>query len=317
MTDTVSLTVACNDFETVQPLVRGTVGADGLDLTVLTDMTVAERQHHMLHDLAFDVCELSASTYMLARERGLPITAIPVFLLRKFRHGDIYVRKGRGISTPTDLIGRKVGGLGYQVASNVWARGILAEHYGVPHDSIIWVVQRPEEIAFDPPPGLEIQLAPPGSSLDAMLLAGEIDALMAPMPPKLLLEGDKRIKRLFPNYKKVEAEYFRQTGIFPIMHVMAIKQEIVDTHPWVPATLLDAFERSKKVAYERMANLRAVPLAWFGSDWEEERKLLGIDPWAYGLGEGNMKTLEALTCYMHNQGMAHQKISVRELFYWV
>jgi 4,5-dihydroxyphthalate decarboxylase len=314
MTGRITLTVACDDYEAVRPLVDGSVRADGLDLVFTTDLSVAERQSRMLEHRAFDVCEFSATTYVLAALRGLPLTALPIFLLRRFRHGDIFVNAAAGIRSPNDLAGKRVGGLSYQVASNVWARGILDADYGVPHDAMTWVVQRDEEIGFDPPPGLRIERASGQGTPDSMLLSGAVDALMLPTVPKAVQEGDPRVRRLFPDYKEVEAAWYRRTGLFPIMHVTAVRRELVERHPWIPARLRNAFDAAKQVAYRRMANVRVVPLAWFGAAWEEERRLLGPDPWRHGLDGANAANLEMLLRSMRRQGLIARTPALDALF---
>jgi 4,5-dihydroxyphthalate decarboxylase len=154
----------------------------------------------------------------------------------------------------------------------------------------------------------------PDQSLDAMLAEGELPAMISPSIPKPLIAGDPRVARLFPNYKEVELAYFRDTGIFPIMHVTVVKQEIVDQYPWAATELVKAFEQAKQVAYKRTSNPRVVPLAWARTAWEEERALLGPDPWEYGLTETNRKNLETIIRYTHLQGLISRRPSVDELF---
>ena len=243
-----------------------------------------------------------------------PLTAIPVFLHRRFRHGFLFVNAKAGIREPKDLIGKKVGGTNFQPASNIWMRGILEEEYGLPHRQVTWVVERSEDVAFTPPKDLRIEMIAPGKKLDEMLAEGEIPAMLSPDLPKLFLKGDPRIVRMFPNYKEIELAYFRKTGIFPIMHVTTIKQEIVDKYPWVPTNLVKAFDQAKTVAYRRIANPRVVPLAWVRTAVEEQERLLGPDPWVYGLGAANRKNLETVLRYTHQQGMISRTWPLDELF---
>lgn len=314
MSDRVTLTVACGDYEIVRPLKDGLVRPDGLDLVLLTDMGSRERHWRMARKLEFDVCEFNVGAYFMARDRGAPITAIPVFLHRRFRHGFIFVNTRAGIREPRDLIGRRVGGTNFQPAGNIWVRGILEEHYGVPHKEITWVVERSEDVEFEPPPGLRIEMIAPGQSLDAMLAEGELPAMISPSIPKPVIAGDPRVARLFPNYKEIEAQYYRETGIFPIMHVTVLRREIVERYPWVPTHLVQAFERAKQLAYKRVANPRVVPLAWVRTAWEEERALLGPDPWEYGLSERNRRNLATILRYTHQQGLISRPYTVDELF---
>jgi 4,5-dihydroxyphthalate decarboxylase len=308
------LTVACGDYEIVRALKEGVVEADGLDLVFLTAMGSRERHWRMARRLEFDVCEFNVAAYCMAKSRQFPLTAVPVFLHRRFRHGFVFVNTRAGVETPADLVGRTIGGTNFQPAGSIWIRGILEEHYGVPHKQVTWMVDRTEDIPFTPPEGLRIEMAPAGRSLDAMLAEGEIAAMISPSIPKPILSGDPRVARLFGNYKEVEVQYFRDTGIFPIMHVQVIKQEIVDKYPWVAANLVNAFERAKQAAYRRTANPRNVPLAWMRHAWDEERQILGPDPWAYGLGPANAKNLETIVRYCHQQGLIGNRLLVENLF---
>jgi 4,5-dihydroxyphthalate decarboxylase len=224
------------------------------------------------------------------------------------------VNVNSGIKSPKDMIGQRVGGTNFQPAGNIWLRGIFEQHYGVPHRSITWVVDRSEDVPFTPPPGLKIEMIPAGKSMDTMLAEGEIPAMINPYIPQPMVDGDKRVARLFPDYKTVEREYFQQTGIFPIMHVTVMKQEIVDKYPWAAVSLVKAFEKAKNLAYKRLANPRITPLAWVRTEYEEERKILGSDPWVYGLGEANRKNLETVIGYCYQQGLTNKARSIDELF---
>jgi 4,5-dihydroxyphthalate decarboxylase len=262
----------------------------------------------------FDVCEMNVGGYLMERDRGEAISAIPVFLHRRFRHGFIFVNANSGIRTPKDLIGKKIGGTNFQPASNIWMRGILEEHYGVPHRDCTWVVDRTEDVEFTPPASLRIEMIPADKWLDVMLAEGEIPAMLSPDIPRLFLQGDKRIVRLFPNYKDIEIAFFRQTGIFPIMHVNVIKREIVDKYPWVATNLVKAFDEAKALAYRRIANPRVVPLAWIRTAWEEQQEVLGNDPWAYGLSDINRKNLQTVQLYCRQQGLIGHIMPLDELF---
>jgi 4,5-dihydroxyphthalate decarboxylase len=308
------LTVACGDYEIVRALKEGTVQADGIELVMLTGMGSKERHWRMARKTEFDVCEVNIGGYYMGRDRGEALTAMPVFLHRRFRHGFVFVNATAGIKTPKDLIGKKIGGTNFQPASNIWMRGILEEFYGVPHKQCTWVVEREEDVEFTKPKDLRIEMIAPGKRLDVMLAEGEIPAMLSPDLPRLFVQGDKRIVRLFPNYKDIELEFFRNTGIFPIMHVNVIKQDIVDKYPWVTTNLVKAFEEAKNLAYRRMANPRVVPLAWIRTAWEEQEDVLGLDPWAYGLGDANRKNLEAIQRYCHQQGLISRMAPLDELF---
>jgi len=308
------LSVACGDYEIVRALKEATVEPDGIELIMLTDMGPRERHWRMARKAEFDVCEANVGAYFMERDQGAPLTAIPVFLHRRFRHGFLFVNPAEGVRDPKDLIGKQIGGTNFQPASNIWMRGILEEEYGLPHRQVTWLVERSEDVAFTPPKDLRIEMIAPGKRLDEMLAQGEIAALLSPELPRLFLQGDKRIVRLFPNYKELELGYFRRTGIFPIMHVTTIKQEIVAKYPWAPTNLVKAFEQAKHIAYRRIANPRVVPLAWVRTALEEQEAVLGRDPWAYGLTPANWKNLETVQRYTHQQGMIGEMLPLDALF---
>ena len=218
------------------------------------------------------------------------------------------------IKKPADLIGRRVGLRNFQATANLWIRGILEHEHGLPHRSVHWLKQDEEEVDWTPPADLDIQRIAPGKSVEKMLVEGELDALIHPEIIQPILDKDQRVSRLFPNYRDLEIDYYKRTGIFPIMHTTAIKQGMVDKYPWVPINLMQAFEESKKAAYKRMENPRIVPLAWFRSFLEEQEELLGHDPWVYGLGEVNRNALETLMQYSREQGLLGRNMSLEELF---
>ena len=308
------LSVACGDYEIVRALSDGTVKADGIDLVMLTGMGSRERHWRMARKTEFDVCEINIGGFYMGRDRGEALTAIPVFLHRRFRHGFVFVNAKSGIREPKDLIGKRIGGTNFQPASNIWMRGILEQYYGVPHRQCTWVVERSEDVEFTPPKDLRIEMIAPGKRLDIMLAEGEIPAMLSPDLPRLFIEGDKRIVRLFPNYKDIEIEFFKKTAIFPIMHVTVVRQDIIDRYPWVATNLVKAFEEAKALAYRHTANPRTTPLAWVRTAWEEQLDVLGPDPWAYGLGDVNRNNLETVLRYCHQQGLISRMMTLDELF---
>ena len=293
---------------------EGTVRPDGIELTVLTGMTSDIRHWRMIRNREFDVAELSMSNYLAARFQDQAFVAIPVFLHRRFRHGFIFINASKGIGKPTDLIGRKVGLRNFSATTNLWVRGILEHEFQVPHKKIQWYTQDDEEVEINLPEDLFLQRVPPGKNVARMVTEGELDALIHPEVIKPMLERDTRVARLFPNYKQLEIDYYKRTGIFPIMHAAVIKQEIVERYPWIPTNLFQAFEKAKTVAYQRMANPRRVPLAWFAHAVEEQQEILGADPWVYGLGQANRKNLQTLMQYSHEQGFIGKTMALGELF---
>jgi 4,5-dihydroxyphthalate decarboxylase len=314
MSTKLELTFACGDYEIMRALKEGIVRPEGIELTVLTDMAASPRHWRFLRGREFDIAEVSGSGYVAARDQDLPFRAIPVFPHRRFRHGFIFINTSKGISKPKDLIGRKVGTKGYLFTAGLWMRGILEHDYGVPHKSMEWLSELDEDVDFTPPSGLKLTQVPEGKSLEDMLAEGEIDALFSPDLIRPLTAGDKRVGRLFANYKEEEIAFYRKTGIFPIMHVVGIKQEIVERHPWVAINMYKAFVRAKALAMERMENPRIVPLAWYRESWEEQEAILGKDPWEYGLTQRNVNNFERLVTYSHEQGLSKQRLPLDELF---
>jgi 4,5-dihydroxyphthalate decarboxylase len=310
----VELTLACGDYEIIRPLKEGIVKPDGIDLTVLTNMDSTTRHWRFLRNLEFDMAETSASSYVVARDYGFPISAMPVFLHRRFRHGFVYVNTSKGITKPSDLIGRKVGLKSFLVTAGHWMRGILEHEYGVPHKSIDWYAELDEDVDFTPPSDLKLTRLPPDKSVETMLAEGELDALIHSSIIKPIVNKDPRVARLFPGYKDEEKKYFDKTGIFPIMHVLGIKNEVIEKHPWVAVNMYRAFDEAKNIAMERMRNPRLVPLAWYQEAWEEQEQVLGSDPWEYGLTERNRHSLETLASYSYEQGLIRQPASLDELF---
>jgi len=207
MTKKLPLTLACGDYEIVRPLKDGTVTPDGIELNVLTASDSSTRHWRFLRGHEYDVAECSASSYIVARDRGFPFRALPVFLHRRFRHGFVFINTGKGITKPADLIGKKVGVKSYQTTAVLWLRGMLEEHYGVPHRSIEWFSDLEEDVPFTPPTGVTLHRLPDTKSVETMLAEGEIDALLHPDIIDSILNKDARVGRLFPNYKEVDRNY--------------------------------------------------------------------------------------------------------------
>jgi len=310
----IPLTLACGDYEIIRALKEGEVEPDGIDLTVLIDMDSTTRHWRFIRNRDFDMAETSASSYVVAKDQGAPVSALPVFLHRRFRHGFVFVNTAKGIRTPKDLIGRRVGIKSFLVTAGHWMRGILEHEYGVPHKSLHYFAELDEDIDFEPPADLEITRLPHDKSVETMLAEGELDAVIHSSIIKPIAAGDPRVARLFPDYKREEIAYFRKTGIFPIMHVLGVKEEIVDKHPWVPINMFHAFEKAKAIAMARMANPRIVPLGWYREAWEEQEAILGPDPWEYGLTERNRRTIDTLAGYSHEQGLTRRRHTADDLF---
>jgi 4,5-dihydroxyphthalate decarboxylase len=315
------LTLACGDYDRTRALWDGRVSVEGVNLTYLR-LQPEEIFWRMLRHREFDLSEMSLAMYAIGRARGeMPFVAIPVFPSRCFRHSAIYVNAGAGIAEPGDLIGRNVGVPEYQITAAVWVRGILQREYGVRPEQLVWVTggqERPDreaKIPLRPLPSVRIERAPAGRPLNEMLVSGEIAALVAARPPSSFLAGDERVRRLFPDYRAVERDYFQRTGIFPIMHTIAIKEEIHARHPWLAQSLVKAFTAAKALCLQQIENVAALSymLPWMMADVEEMAALMGDDPWPYGV-EANRQTLETLLDDLHAQGLMERPLAVEELF---
>jgi len=308
------LTFACGDYEIVRPLIDGRVQADGIELTILTKMDSATRHWRFLRSGEFDVAELSASSYLAARDNDMPFRAIPVFLHRRFRHGFMFINTGKGIAKPADLKGRKIGVKTLMTTAVLWMRGHIEHEYGVPLKSIEWFAELEDDVEVKLPASLKVTRLPPNKSVETMLAEGELDAVLHSDLIKPFTAKDTRVARLFSDHKKEEMAYFKKTGIFPIMHVLGLRQSLVEQHPWVAVNMFRAFNEAKAMAMTRMQNPRIVPLAWYRDAWEEQEKILGSDPWQYGLTESNRKNLETLAGYSHEQGLIKKKPTLEQLF---
>jgi 4,5-dihydroxyphthalate decarboxylase len=306
------LTLACGDYDLTRGLIEATTPPQGIDLVVLT-MPSPERHWRMTKGQEFDVCEFSMASYLASREAGLPFTAIPAFPHRRFRHSFMVVNAKASISQPSDLRCKRVGLRTWQTTAGVWQRGMLQSEYALPVDQVRWVAQSEEDIPLQLPPGISLERLPADANLDAMLADGELEAAFYPELLPSLARGDSRVLRLFPDSKAEEQAYFQRTGIFPIMHTVVIRDEILRAHPWVAQNLLQAFDKAKEQAYRRLENPRTVSLAWMRDLLEEQRAVMGADPWVYGFAP-NRATLETFCEYGAQQGLTGRRWRAEELF---
>jgi len=314
MSKKLQLTLAMGDYEIVRALKEGFVQPDGIELTILTNMDSTTRHWRFLRNQDFDVAETSSSSFLIARDQGMPFEGIPVFLHRRFRHGFIFINTTKGITKPSDLIGCKMGVKQYQSSAQLWMRGFMEHEYGVPHKSMEWFSELDESVEINLPSDLKLTRLPDDKGVETMLAEGELDAVMHPDLIKPLMDKDPRVGRLFPNFKEEEVAFYNKTQIFPIMHVLGIRREIVEKYPWVPINLYHAFNKAKFLAMQKMVNPRIVPLAWYREAWEEQEDILGRDPWEYGMTEKNENQLKKLVGYSHEQGMISREIPLDELF---
>lgn len=313
------LTMALSHYDRHIPFFDGSVQANGIDLEVLQVGQShplkggSDRHGRMLQKGEFDICELSLSSYLMARSRGLPFTAIPVFPRRLFSLSQMWINTNAGIKSPKDLIGLKVGLSTFQTTLSVLAKGDLQSEYGVPWREIKWYMASNETVPFNPETGISIQRLPQGKKIGVMLQNGELDALMMPHPPDEALHSNGKISRLFPNPRQEELKYFQKNGFYPIMHQIVFKNEVLDKNPWITASIMDAYEKAKKVCQNYYDDPNWSSLAWARHLIEEEHRLLGEDPWPSGV-KRNRTNLERFLGYSTDQGLLQKKLSVDELF---
>jgi len=316
----VPLTLACWDYDRTLPLATGDVRPDGIDLTYL-NLPVEETFFRMARYREFDAAELSLSSYVISLGQDAPFIAIPVFPSRSFRHNGIYVHAASGIGEPAELAGRIIGVPEYQLTAAVWIRGILAEHHGVAVSSVRYRTGglhqpgRTAKISHPAPPGVEIEPIPAGATLDGMLAEGGLDALYSPRTPRSFAAGDPRVRRLFADPRAEEERYFAATGIFPIMHVVALRRDVYERRPWLAQSLYKAFEQARAITAARMRETAAARymLPWLYADVERTQALMGADFWPYGLA-ANEGTLHTFLRYSHEQHLASTLMEPADLF---
>jgi 4,5-dihydroxyphthalate decarboxylase len=269
----------------------------------------------------FDVTELSLSSYLIVTGRGTsPYVAVPAFPSRAFRHSAVYVRTDRGIERPEDLAGTTVGTPEFQQTAGLWVRGILADRHGVPPSAIRWRtggLEAPgatERIGIEVREGIEVEPIGPADTLNGMLLDGRLDALVSPRPPSSFEAGDPLVRRLWPDFREEERRFFRETGLFPIMHVIAVRRELAEREPWLPASVYRAFTEAKRLAIADLerTNFMRVTLPWVPLD--DVRELMGEDYWPYGVAP-NRAALEAAIRWSHAEGLSARAPSLAELFH--
>ena len=314
------LTFACGDYDRTRALEDGTVRPDGIDLTYLR-LPVEETFFRMLRHREFEVAEMSMSSYVKSLDLDEPpFVALPVYTSRQFRHAGIFVNADSGIEKPENLRGRIVGTPEWQLTAGVWIRGILADHHGVPVDSVEYrtggqeTPGRVEKAAVDLGERIRISPIGPEQTLARMLADGEIDAFQGPRVPSSFVPGG-RVRRLFADPVAAEKQYFAETGIFPIMHVVVVRRDVYERHPWVAQTLTKAMTVAKNRAMAELYDSSALRfmLPWLIPGLEEARSLLGADYWSYGLG-ANEHVLDTFLRYHHEQGLSRRRYAPAELF---
>jgi 4,5-dihydroxyphthalate decarboxylase len=315
------LTMACWNYDRTRALMDGRIPIEGVELNYL-NLVVEETFFRMMRNQEFDVAEMSLSSYTLSLFRDpSPFIAIPVYPSRSFRHSGIFVNADAGIREPRDLIGKRVGNPEYQLTANVWIRGILADEYGVPIDSVRYFrggLEHPgriEKAAVSLPPAIRIEDIAEHKTLARMLESGEIDAIYAPRAPSTLYSNPAKVRHLFPDYAAAERAYYLKTKIFPIMHVIAIRREVYEQNRWVAQSLYKAFAAAQREVYADLHEFAALKfmLPWLIPHVEETERLMGRDFWPYGY-QSNLETLRTFLRYSFEQGLSKRLLEPKELF---
>ena len=316
----IRLSMACWDYDRTRALMEGTIRPDGIELTYL-NYPVEETFFRMLRYQEFDIAEMSLSSYVLSLfQKDAPFIAIPIFPSRFFRHSCIFINSASGIKSPSDLIGKRIGTPEYQMTAGVWIRGIMADEYGVPVNSAQYFCGgeeqpgRSEKITINLPEDIRLQKIGPAQTLSRMLADGEIDALYTARAPSTY-SSSTSVNRLFENYQEVEECYYRNTGIFPIMHTVVIRREIYEQYPWVAQEMYKALAAAQKITYNNLFETAALKsmLPWLTSHLEYTCKLMGEDYWPYGFLR-NKETLKVFLRYSYEQGLSKRLLNPEELF---
>jgi 4,5-dihydroxyphthalate decarboxylase len=319
------ITVACFDHDRVMAVMDGTVPIEGF--TVEPHILPTSKLFPLaVQEARFDVTELSLSSHILQVARGdANYVAIPAFISRAFRHNGFFRRKGSGISTPADMKGRRVGVPEYQMTAALWMRGILKDEYGVEATDLEWRTGaldagvRRERLALRPPPELKIDPIQDGQTLQGLLLEGELDAILAPNPPKAFIEGDPRIERIFADFESAEQAYFSRTGFFPIMHVVAVRKTLADSHPDLPRALFQAFSQARDLALQRLeavwlGSANRLSLPWLNASMERIRATMGQNFYSYGFQNAE-REIDAMCRYSVEQFLAPRRVRAEDLFH--
>lgn len=314
------LTVAMGNYDHTRDLACGVVRAEGIKLRYL-NLPLEEIFHRFIKYREWDVSEMSFGKFVsLTSQDDRSLVAIPVFPSRVFRLSSFYVRTDGRVQSPADLAGARIGIPEWAQTASIYTRGYVAHELGIPLDAMEWVQAgvndpgRAEKVALKLPTGLRYRQEA-GRSLDEMLLAGDIDVVLSARAPRAFTVGNPRVRRLFHDFRAQEEAYFRKSGIFPVMHVIALRREIYEQNPWIAMNLLKAFDEAKARSLARLADITAsqAPLPWLSDYVARMQEIFGADLWPYGI-EANRRTLEAFLAFAWEQGVCHRKLAPEDLF---
>lgn len=321
------INIAGYAYDRVRAIQDGRLGLGGFDVRFHIDEIYNLNRHLFGPERTYEVSETGLIPYVTkyANEDFRAYTLIPVFISRTFRHRNIFVRTDSGIEKPEDLRGRRVGTPGYGMSSHTWIRGFLQDVYGVKPAEMQWIETAKSSdggklnVGFANyflPKDFPLKRGPEGVDESEMLISGDVDALITAIEPKAFTEGNPKIRRLFPNVRAVEKEYYKKTSVFPIMHVIAVRKDFVDANPSLPKALFSMYSQAKQAAYDDLeaAEVLKVTLPWVNQDLEDTKALMGENFWPYGV-KVNRKELELVMRYTHEQGLAKRRVRVEEIFH--
>ncbi|MCF7890060.1 hypothetical protein K9M78_02465 [Candidatus Bipolaricaulota bacterium] len=308
------LSLACGDHEITRPIQTGEVKPEGIDWEVSTPYA-PERHWRMIRETEFDVCELSLGSYLASRSipDDHPFTAIPVFPHRHFRHSYMFKSSNTSIEDPGDLTGKKVGLNTWQTTAGIWMRGIASEEYGLDLESVTWYRRAPEDVPLELSGKFDIHKIPEDRNLEEMLSEGYLQGAFYPA----LLDSVKRGKgceRIFENPFQEEKNYYRETGIFPLMHAIVIRDKVLEKAPWAAESIYEAFKKSRDIGLKKLEDPRTQALVWARKYLEEEQSLFGGSPWSYGLTEENLRVFDKLQEYSLRQEIIPSRYDLENLF---
>ena len=319
--------VAGYGYDRVQAIKDGTVGIDQAEVSFHNENIYSLNGQAFGAKQTYEVTELGLIPYVsrYINEGFRDYVLIPVFISRTFRHRNIYVHVDSGIEKPEDLRGKRVGTPGYGMSASTWIRGFLLDEYGVSADELHWIETVKSSDAgklnkgfskYYFPEDFPLVKGPPGVDESQLLLDGDCDALITAITPQAYIDGNPAIRRLFPDIKHTEQQYFKKTGLFPIMHAVAIRTEAAREMPWLPAAALKMYSEAKQVAYDNLATTTVLrtSLPWAMDEYEETVKLMGADYWRYGI-ESNRKELELVMRYTYEQGLVKKQVDFEQLFH--
>jgi len=321
-----SINIGGYDYDRTLAIMDGKVSLAGADVNFEVSNIYELNRLAFGSENKYEITEIGLIPYITRyiNEDFRGYTLIPVFVSREFRHKNVYVHVDSGIERPEDLVGKRVGTPGYGMSSHTWIRGFLLDEYGVKADDLNWIETTKSSDGGALNSGFNkyffgedfpMTRGPEGVDESELLLSGECDALVTAITPKAFAEGDPRIRQLFPNVKETEQAYFSKTGMFPIMHVIAIRTDVLTENPWLAKAVFEMYSEAKTIAYKNLQSttVNRVALPWAAEEFENTRKLMGTNYWSYGV-EANRKELESIMRYVFEQGLTKRQIGFEEMF---